>query len=274
MNTGPIRQALTLAALALTAAPTIANGETLFQDQFTGTRLKPAWMRQTCQFTGNKQATNVCDVHAPRLDGHGHLLLPSKPTIGSVVGTFRYDGHGWPAPRNAIGASWRVPFTVSVRMKVPTDAGWAATAWLHQVDASRNVAELDFAEPRTAIPWQTEGFYHLWNATPARPAPPGAKVWDPTHWMVPGTYRFPAGRRLGDWHTYAARVGTSRTTFMVDGHAVTTAVTRTTGWHSLVLQNIPGKTGSWIAGDGTVTNPLAPARPATNVIDSVTVTRP
>lgn len=256
-----------------------AGNQVLFRDEFTGTtarwqHTKRVWRRQDCKFA-NKQSSGVCNRNAPHLDNHGHLVLPSKPTVGSVIGTFVFDQSPWPAVRNTIGTSWQPPFTIALRAKLPSDAGWTGAGWMQCVSCGSNIAELDFGEETTARAFTAQSFHHMWRNT--KPIPPGAQVYDNgQHWLLAGN-RKDVGRVAGVWHTYGMQVTKYHVVYTIDGKVILVAPgVGATDWFGLLLQNIAGKTGSWIAGypDPDLAPWPAPTRDAKAFIDSVLVTRP
>jgi hypothetical protein len=272
-RTIPRRSVAVLTALACLLAPAVAGGEqTLFRDDFTGTRLKPAWRVQSCGFA-SRQTPGVCPAGNVQLDGHGHLLLRGTPGTGALVGTFVYQGTTWPVPRRRVSVGWRTPFTFTVRQRPPASVGWAPGMWLHQLDAGRNVAELDLSEVRTALPWQAEAFHHVWRTTGGAPRGwRGCKGAAP-HWSCGATLT--GVRTAGVWRTYTVRIARTATTYLVDGRVVLRAPGVPDGrWFGGLAQLFPGRDGSWIAGDPVVRPALGP-RVAFDVhlIDSVRVFR-
>jgi hypothetical protein len=264
-----------LFALFSLALPNVAAAQphrahTLFQDEFTGRTTKPAWEGLTCPWA-NKQSTGICDDDAAYLDGRGHLILPANPDVGAVVATFDFDA-GFPTPRPAIRASWHVPFTIALRAKVPATAGYTGVGWMERVDSWADNAELDFAEETTSRANTAQAFHHMWHST--TPCPADARCFDDGHWLL-GDERTDVGRVAGAWHTYGMRVTDRHVTYMVDGKTIQVAP-GVYGWYGLLLQNIAGIQGSWIAGypDPDLAPWPAPDHADSAVIDSVIVTRP
>jgi hypothetical protein len=261
-----------LAALALLTLATVAHAapRVMFRDEFTGHAFKRAWQAQACGWA-NKQSTGDCDPRAPRLDGRGHLILPATPTVGALTGTFDFDA-GFPTPRDRVRAAWRVPFTIAVRAKLPATGGYTGVAWMERLDSWEDNAELDFGEETTSRKWTAQAFQHVWHRT--TPCPADARCFDGDHSIQDGARR-DVGAVAGAWHTYGMRVTLRHVTYLVDGRTLRVAE-GVRGGYGLVLQNIAGIRGSWIAGypEPELAPWPAPSVADQAVVDSVVVTRP
>ncbi len=170
-------------------------------------------------------AGSDCTASRAQLDGAGALTLYVTPKRGAFIGTFDY-GSGWP-PRG-VRASWAPPFTMTVRLKMPTTPGIWAVVWAMNTDrtTAQGMWEVDLAEPRSSLPETGAAYHHWWGSTHRSG---GASAW------IGGP---------GQWHTYRVIARADKTIYTVDGRTLFEREPLA-GRFGLLVHALAGTAGTW-----------------------------
>jgi len=183
---------------------------------------------------------------------------------GAMVGTFIYTGTWPPASRTL---SWKPPFTVKVRARMPTSPAMWINVWFHSINqvASAGNFELDMAEERTYDQTKHNSYVHFFRGS----TPVTALDW---------TCKLVLSSPLSQMHLYKMVVQpTSITTYVddrlcgVDSHLAVPSGSAPLGNHAfgILLRNSVATPSQWGSGGFSPTGP----GPWDMVVDYVSVTQ-